>query len=185
MVWSRQFALGLGHELPSVLAVLAALFGGLAMGAWILDERIQRSPIPGQWYGGLEIIIGVWSLCLVPLIPWANEIVLSWIGLDASFARHWLIAFGLPFLLLLPATFAMGATFPAMERFIAPCFERQHVRRGRRCAGSDLLGDARAWLSPDDDCGGVAQHRVRPGRTRATKEISSAFREPFSFRQAC
>ncbi|MEW6157065.1 MAG: fused MFS/spermidine synthase [Verrucomicrobiota bacterium] len=126
MVWSRQFALGLGHELPSVLAVLAALFGGLALGAWILDERIQRSPIPGQWYGGLEIIIGVWSLCLAPLIPWANEIVLSWIGLEASFARHWLIAFGLPFLLLLPATFAMGATFPAMERFIAPCFEREH-----------------------------------------------------------
>jgi len=42
------------------------------------------------------------------------------IGLEPSALRHWTVAFALPFLALLPATAAMGATLPAMERFVFP-----------------------------------------------------------------
>jgi spermidine synthase len=34
LVWTRMLALGLGHELPAVLAVLTAFFLGLAAGGW-------------------------------------------------------------------------------------------------------------------------------------------------------
>ena len=40
-------------------------------------------------------------------------------GAEPSALRHWLVAFSGPFLALLPATAAMGATLPAMERMVA------------------------------------------------------------------
>ncbi len=119
MVWARLFAVGLGHELPSVLGVVSAFFGGLALGAWLLDGRVSRSDRPGRWYAGLEVVIGVWGIALYaimgPLNAWAHDLI----GIDSHPLRHWAVAFGLPFVALLPATLAMGATLPAMDRFTA------------------------------------------------------------------
>src|SRR5213593_102873 len=120
MVWSKMFAAGLGHEMPAVLAVLCAVMGGMALGAWRLDRLIARSRSPGCWYGYLEILIGAWGFLSAALIPVANQAALPLIGLEPSPLRHWLIAFMLPALVLLPATAAMGATLPAMERFVSP-----------------------------------------------------------------
>jgi len=120
MVWSKMFTTGLGHEMPAVLAVLCAFMGGMALGAWGLDSLIARSRSPGCWYGYLEIVIGAWGFLSAALVPVANQAALPLIGLDPSPLRHWLIAFMLPSLALLPATAAMGATLPAMERFVSP-----------------------------------------------------------------
>jgi spermidine synthase len=120
MIWSRQFGIGLGHEMPAVLAVVAAFFGGVALGAWTLDGVIGRSARPGRWCAALEIVIGFWGLFLTALVPLANDFALTLIGPNPSAARHWLSAFAIPFLALLPATLSMGATLPAMERFVSP-----------------------------------------------------------------
>ncbi len=129
MVWTRVFTLGLGHEMPSVLAVVAAFFGGLALGAWVLDGPVSRSRHPGAWYVGLEILIGVWGFASVAVIPWCNELGFTLIGVEPSSFRHWAVAFVVPLIALLPATFAMGATLPAMERFVSPLLS------GGRCVG--------------------------------------------------
>src|SRR5438552_1947659 len=120
MVWSKMFATGLGHEMPAVLAVLCAFMGGMALGAWWLDGFIARSQTPGCWFGFLEILIGAWGFLSAALIPVSNQAALPLIGLEPSPLRHWLIALVLPALVLLPATAAMGATLPAMERFVSP-----------------------------------------------------------------
>ena len=120
MVWSKMFATGLGHEMPATLAVIGAFMGGMALGAWGLDRPIARSRAPGSWYGSLEILIGAWGLISAALIPVANQAALPLIGLEPSPLRHWLVAFMLPALVLLPATAAMGATLPAMERWLSP-----------------------------------------------------------------
>jgi spermidine synthase len=119
MVWTRMLAVGLGHEVVAVLAVVAAFFCGMALGAWALDGKVSRSARPGRWYALLELAIGLWSLILIPLIPAANRLAASMMGSDPSQFRHWAVAFGLPFGLLLPVTFAMGATLPAMERLFS------------------------------------------------------------------
>jgi spermidine synthase len=119
IVWTRMFAVGLGHELPSLLAVVAAFFGGVALGAWGLDGPVSRSRVPGRWYAVLEVVIGVWALGSTALIPWANSQVARLIGETPGFARHWAVAFVVPLLILLPATAAMGATLPAMDRFFS------------------------------------------------------------------
>lgn len=119
IVWARMFSVGLGHELPSVFSVIAAFFGGLAIGAFALDKPISRSASPGRWYAGLEILIGLWALATIVLIPIINSAMHDLIGVEPSPVRHWLLAFGIPFLTLLPATAAMGATLPAMDRFVS------------------------------------------------------------------
>lgn len=120
VVWTRMFMTGLGHELPAMLAVVAAFFGGLALGAWMLDGPVSHSRRPGRWYAALEAIIGLWGFLSILLIPQVNELSFKLIGIDARPWHQWLVAFALPLVALLPATAAMGATLPAMERFVAP-----------------------------------------------------------------
>jgi spermidine synthase len=120
MVWSKMFATGLGHEMPAVLAVVGAFLGGMALGAWTLDGPIRRSRRPWRWFGSLEIVVGLWGLLSTVLIPVANQSAWRLISIAPSAFDHWCVAFALPFVALLPATAAMGATLPAIERFVAP-----------------------------------------------------------------
>ncbi|MEM9182407.1 MAG: fused MFS/spermidine synthase [Pseudomonadota bacterium] len=119
VVWSRMLTTALGHEIVAVLAVLAAFFAGLALGAWTFGGRIRRSDHPTRWYAGLEAAIGLWALALLALLPLVNELVPVLISTEAGSGRQWTVAFLATFLLLLPATAAMGATLPAGERILA------------------------------------------------------------------
>ncbi len=119
IVWTQQSALWLGHEAAAVFAVVAAFFGGLAVGAALLGSRIDRSVQPARWYAACEAVIGAWSLVLAlsmgPIAGWLLDLT----GPRPAAAWQWTVAFCGAFLLLLPATAAMGATLPAMERVLA------------------------------------------------------------------
>ena len=120
MVFTRMLSVGLGHEIPAVLAVVGAFFSGMALGAWLLDKPLAACRRPGVWYAALELTVGLWAMALVWLIPWFNTAVApSLLGLSPSPVRHWLLVFAMPLVLLLPSTFAMGATLPALERLLA------------------------------------------------------------------
>jgi spermidine synthase len=116
MLWTAQLATGLGHEMVALLGVLAAFFGGIAIGSLALAKVVARSPFPGRWYASLEAVIAVWGLLLVWLLPHAARAANALLGPNPSAVWHWTLSFGLPLLLLLPATAAMGATLPALER---------------------------------------------------------------------
>jgi spermidine synthase len=119
IVWTQQCALWLGHESAAVLAVVAAFFGGLAAGALTLGKRVASSPRPARWYAGCELAIGLWSLLLLSALPPFSTWALNLTGPQPTAAWQWSVAFFGTFLLLLPATAAMGATLPAMERMTA------------------------------------------------------------------
>ena len=129
IVWSQQCALWLGHESAAVLAVVTAFFGGLAVGAFGLGARVARSARPARWYAGCELAIALWSLLLVAAMPpfgaWASRLT----GVQPSPAWQWSVAFLGTFLLFLPATAAMGATLPAMERLLARAAGEGHEGR--------------------------------------------------------
>lgn len=119
VVWTQQGALWLGHESAAVLAVVTAFFGGLALGAGGLGARIERSARPARWYVACEVLIAAWGALLVLLLPGAGRWLGAVAGTDPSPAWQWALAFGGSFVLLLPATVAMGATLPAMQRLLA------------------------------------------------------------------
>jgi spermidine synthase len=119
IIWTQQWALGLGHEATAVMAVVAAFFGGLAVGAGLLAGPIERSMHPGRWYAGCEAVIGLWGLALTLLLPAAGSWLPLVTALQADGAPLWGLAFIACFVLLLPATAAMGATLPAMQRVLA------------------------------------------------------------------
>ncbi|HWM69540.1 MAG TPA: fused MFS/spermidine synthase [Steroidobacteraceae bacterium] len=119
IVWTQQSALWLGHESTALLAVITAFFGGMAVGAWVLGPRIERTTRPVQWYAGCEAAIACWSLLLAfAMSPWSVSL-LRIIGAAPSPLWQWTLTFCGTFALLLPATAAMGATLPAMERLTA------------------------------------------------------------------
>lgn len=119
IVWTQQSAVWLGHEAAAVLAVVAAFFGGLAVGALALGPLIERSLRPERWYAACEVLIAVWSVALALLMAPIGHAVLDATGAQPSPGWQWAVAFCSIFLLLLPATAAMGATLPAMERVLA------------------------------------------------------------------
>ena len=150
IVWTQQASLWLGHESAGVLAVVAAFFAGLSLGALGGSARIQSSLQPGRWYAACEVAIALWSVVLAVLLAPVGQGLLAAMGPQPSGLWHWTVAFGGSFLLLLPATAAMGATLPAMERALAPW-------RGDRLAGlyaANTLGAvlgvlaAAFWLVP-------------------------------------
>lgn len=119
IVWTQQSAVWLGHETAAVLAVVAAFFGGLAVGALAFGPLIERSLRPERWYAGCEVLIAIWSVALALLMAPIGHAVLDATGAQPSPGWQWAVAFCAIFLLLLPATAAMGATLPAMERVLA------------------------------------------------------------------
>lgn len=119
VLWTRLFAPGLGQELPAVLAVVAAFFGGFTLGAAGAEPLLRRVRLPpASLYAALEAVIGLWVLASPIVILGANLLALDWIGLAPSPARHAAVAFGVPWVTLLPATAAMGATLAVFESWV-------------------------------------------------------------------
>ncbi len=120
VAWSRYLALFLGHTSYAVVAVLVAFMGGLAVGNALLGPAADRTSKPLALYGWLEIGIAVYAA----IFPWYYEICDN---LYISAARHFTNSGGAPLLLLkfvfsfmtviIPTTL-MGATFPALTRFV-------------------------------------------------------------------
>jgi spermidine synthase len=126
IVWTQQSALFLGHESAAVLAVITAFFGGLALGSFAFGPRIEKSTRPARWYAGCEIVIALWGIALALILPTFSGWMLKLTGAQPSALWQWSVAFCGTFVLLLPATAAMGATLPAMERVTV------HLREGER-----------------------------------------------------
>jgi spermidine synthase len=98
-------------------------------------------------------LIGLWSLALVLLMAPVAGGMLDLAGARPSPAWQWTVAFVGSFVLLLPATGAMGATLPAMERILAQT-RRDGARIGALYAANTLgavLGvlGAAFWLIPE------------------------------------
>jgi len=130
IIWTQEFALCLGNESASLLAVVTAFFAGLAAGALAFGSRVESSAHPQRWYAIAEGVTATWGLLLAVMMAPLGSIVLRVTGANPPAIWQWSIAFVSTFVILLPATAAMGVTLPAMERAIAA-----RAREGRSIAG--------------------------------------------------
>jgi spermidine synthase len=125
VVWSRLFNEVFGVSAYAVTAVLAAFLGGLALGSWALGRVADRMPEPLRLYGWLEVGIGLTAVAGTWLLA-ASDPVDAWLAsrLAPSSGLLLLARVGLASAVILPPTFFMGGTLPAMTRSFVGSVDR-------------------------------------------------------------
>lgn len=115
VVWLQMLSLVVGSSAISIGVVLGTFMGGMCAGSLLLSRYVKRSEHPLRVYAKLEAGIGVAGLILVFLLPVIGKLQIA-IGLGGF---PGLLLSGLfCAIVLLPPTLMMGATLPAISRFV-------------------------------------------------------------------
>lgn len=120
-IWTRQFSFVFGTSELAVATVLAAYFGGLAIGAALAGRWAQRTRRPVLAYGLLELGIALSALAVPMAIRGATQIykgMMASSGLaDAGGLGSALFYLAAAFVILIIPTGLMGATLPLLARY--------------------------------------------------------------------
>jgi spermidine synthase len=118
IVWYQLLELAIGSTAVSLGVLLATFMGGLCIGSLALPSLLRgarTSHHPLRIYAAIELAIGVLGLVELALIPLIGRLYLigPHAGLAGIFLRGLFAA-----ICLLPPTILMGASLPAMARWI-------------------------------------------------------------------
>jgi spermidine synthase len=116
IVWYQMLQLVIGSTAISLGVLLATFMGGLCLGSLTLPRYLKRRQYhPLRVYGAIEVGIGICAILVRILMPLVDWIYVSAVGhgLPAIFLRAIMCA-----IILLPPTFLMGASLPAVARWI-------------------------------------------------------------------
>src|SRR5262245_15219150 len=111
IVWFQLLQLVIGSSAVSLGVLLGTFMGGMCLGSYLLPRYIDARQHPLRVYAFLELGIGAMGLLLLFGMPLVNSIYSS-IG-GGVFLRAIVAA-----ICLLPPTLMMGATLPAMARWV-------------------------------------------------------------------
>lgn len=139
VAWMRQLQPAMGGSVYAIIAVLASFMAGLAAGSAVISRVVARLSRPLAVYALLELFIAVWGLLSPLLLSLAGPAFDAYHPVSGSGASDPAMAawrFLLAFLLLLPPTFAMGATLPAVARACGPRHDTVGRLMGRLYAAS-------------------------------------------------
>src|SRR5512143_3540157 len=112
IVWFQLLQLVIGSSSVSLGVLLGTFMGGMCVGSFLLPRYVDAKHHPLKIYAYLEIVIGVMGLVLLFGMPLVNGIYV-WIGGGHIAVRAIVAA-----VCLLPPTFMMGATLPAVARWV-------------------------------------------------------------------
>ncbi len=118
--WQRMMLLVFGASAPGTTVILGALFLGLAGGSLLGGRLLTRVRDAALFYAAAEFVVGLSVLAVPVLLRLADRLQLAYLqetgsGDGAHFVLRLLLCLGA----VLPATLAMGATIPAMNRMLA------------------------------------------------------------------
>ncbi|MEM8907379.1 MAG: hypothetical protein AAGD05_05985, partial [Bacteroidota bacterium] len=143
LLWTRLLALVLGGEVLGILGVLAGFFGGMVLGAYFLSERASRSQTPLVDFMRLEAIAAIYGVISPFLIYGLSIFLPRYLGPVAgdnnSFSALFLTVL-IAGLVLLPATFCIGANFAYLVEARRRLFSKQKkgANMGRVYAANTL-----------------------------------------------
>jgi spermidine synthase len=115
IVWFQLLELVIGSSAVSIGVLLGTFMGGMCLGSLLLPRLVSRRHHPLRVYAALEAGIGVSALGLLALVPSIGHIYTAWAG-DGTFG--FLLRGVVAAVCLLPPTLAMGATLPAVARWV-------------------------------------------------------------------
>jgi spermidine synthase len=115
IVWFQMVQLVIGSSAVSLAVLLGTFMGGMCLGSLLLPRLVPARRHPLLVYAGLELGIGVFALVLLYGLPHVDRIyaALAGTGYRAILLRGAVCA-----VCLLPPTMLMGATLPAIARWI-------------------------------------------------------------------
>ena len=115
IVWFQILELVVGASSLSLGILLGTFMGGMCVGSLFAPRLVSRMHHPLRVYAFLEIGIAVLGLIILVAVPLVGGLYTSWAGVGwASMLLRGIVAG----VCLLPPTFLMGATLPAISRWV-------------------------------------------------------------------
>jgi spermidine synthase len=115
IVWFEMLQLSVGSSAVSLGVLLGTFMGGMCIGSLMLSRVISRRHHPLKVYAALELGVGAFGLLALVLLPIAGSVYLTIAGHGMpGFLLRGVVAA----ICLLPPTLAMGATLPAISRWV-------------------------------------------------------------------
>jgi spermidine synthase len=115
VVWFQLLELVVGSSAVSLGVLLGTFMGGMCLGSLLLPRAVSAGPHPLRVYASLELCIGVIGLLLLWGMPLVSGVYVAWAGTGIVGILLRGVAAGV---CLLPPTILMGATLPAISRWI-------------------------------------------------------------------
>src|SRR5437763_1183722 len=115
IVWFQLLQLVIGSSAVSLGVLLGTFMGGMCLGSLLLPRVISTAPHPLRVYALIECGIGVIGLLVLVVMPLVDHVYTAWGGYGMT---GYLLRGIVASVCLLPPTLLMGATLPAVSRWI-------------------------------------------------------------------
>src|SRR5262249_49417126 len=115
IVWFQLLQLVIGSSAISLGILLGTFMGGMCLGSLLLPRLIEAREHPLRVYGFLELGIGLFGILILFGMPLVGGVYTAWAGTGVASIVLRAIAAAV---CLLPPTILMGATLPAISRWV-------------------------------------------------------------------
>ena len=115
VVWFQLLELVIGSSAVSMAVLLGTFMGGMCLGSLLLPRLVAPGRHPLQLYAWLELGIGALGLLLLFAMPVVGGVYTAWAG---SGVTGMIMRGVIAAICLLPPTLLMGATLPAIARWV-------------------------------------------------------------------
>src|SRR5262245_30012681 len=115
IVWFQVLQLVVGASAVSLAVLLGTFMGGMFAGSLLLTRYVSPAEHPLRVYAKLEAMIGVWGALLIVLMPLVGRL---YTAVDGGGPSSIVLRGIVSVILLLPPTMLMGATLPAISRYV-------------------------------------------------------------------
>ena len=115
IVWFQVLQLVVGASAVSLAVLLGTFMGGMFAGSLLLSRYVSPAQHPLRVYAKLELMIGVAGALLIVLMPLVGRL---YTAVDGGGPASIVLRAIVSAVLLLPPTMLMGATLPAISRYV-------------------------------------------------------------------
>jgi spermidine synthase len=115
VVWFQLLQLVIGVSAVSLGVLLGTFMGGLFLGSLLYPKFVPKTAHPLRVYAMIEIAVGLIGLAVLVVVPLVGGIYTAWAGSGLAGLLLRGLAAGI---CLLPPTVLMGATLPALSRWV-------------------------------------------------------------------
>ena len=115
VVWFQLLSLVIGSSAVSLGVLLGTFMGGMCLGSLLLPRVVSSQHHPLRLYAALELGIGIIGLLVLVAMPLIGGVYTAWAGPGVAGV---VLRGAAAAICLLPPTLLMGATLPAVSRWV-------------------------------------------------------------------